>query len=1565
ERVLSYGELAWRAGRLARHLRRLGVGPEVPVVLFVERSVEMVVGLLAVLAAGGAYVPLDPAFPPERLRAVVEDAGAPVALTTAGLLDRLPAGPSPLLLDRPEEWTGGRDGIPASTSPRESLAYVIFTSGSTGRPKGVAVEHRQIAAYVEAVIERCGLRGCASFATVSTLAADLGNTVVFPALVTGAVLHVITRERAGEPRLFAEYFAERPVDVLKIVPSHLAALGARESGALPRRRLILGGEATAWEEGLRLAGRAPGCEVHNHYGPTETTVGVLTYRVEREGRAAGPTLPLGRPLAGAIVDVVEPAGELAPRGDPGELLLGGGGVARGYFGRPDWTAERFVPDPRGAAPGGRLYRSGDLGRFLAAGEVEFLGRLDRQVKIRGFRVEPAEIAEVLAEHPGVRDAVVVARAPARDPGERSLVAYWVPASGRPESAPAALELREFLRQRLPAYMVPAVLVALPALPVTANGKLDEAALPLPEEPVASGAQGPPRTPTEELLAALWSDLLGIARIGRGDDFFALGGHSLLATRLAARLPLTFGRELPLRALFESPTLAAQAARIDAATRAGNSPPPLVRGARPALLPLSFAQERLWFLEQLTPGQAAYNLPYFARVRGPLVPAALAATLSAIVRRHESLRTRFLSLAGRPLQVIDPAAEVELPEVDLAALPPARREAESSHWAAVEGSRPFDLGRDRLLRPLLLRLSAQEHALLLSLHHVVSDAWSRGVLAREISALYPAALAGRRSPLPALALQYADFALWQRRWLEDEVLAGLLAAAREGLAGVPPLDLPTDRPRPAVRSGRGGVLPFALPPALSAAVGGLARGTGTTPFMVLSAALATLLARHADATDLVLGAPVANRDRPEIEGLIGFFVNTLAVRLAPGPDLPFSQLLTAARRACLAAYERQDLPFEKLVEAVAEERALDRSPLFSVAFVYQSVTMPRLAFSGLDWEPVELHTGTAKFELTLAVTATEETFAGLLEFDADLFDPATAARLLGHFAELLAGALAAPGQALGELPLLTAAERVELAAWNDTAAALPPPATLYGLFAAQAARTPGAEALVDGERRLTYADLARQAAAWAGRLRALGVGPETRVGVCLERSADLVAALLAVLAAGGAYVPLDPTYPAERLAFMVEDAEAAVVLSRRALSARLPKAAALRAVWVEDLAAREAAAEGAAVVLPENLAYLIYTSGSTGRPKGVAITHGSAAVFVAWACRAFAAEELAAVLASTSVSFDLSVFEIFVPLSSGGKVVLATTALDLPRLPAAGEVTLVNTVPSALAELLRGPGLPAAVRAVNLAGEPLPRHLADAAYATGTVARVRNLYGPSEDTTYSTWAVVPPGETAAPAIGRPILGTTAHVLDPALHPRSIGVPGELFLGGAGLARGYLGRPGLTAERFLPDPFSRLPGARLYHTGDLARRRPDGELDFLGRLDQQVKVRGFRIELEEIAAALTEVPGVREAAVLMREDRAGDRVLVAYVADLGVEVDGPAGVRAALAARLPDFMIPNAFERLESLPHTRTGKIDRKALARRAPPAAVTRGEGDGGRTPLADLVEQVWCEVLGVEKIGLE
>ncbi len=1555
--ALSYRELARQVNALAQSLRRRGVGPEVVVGLCVERSPAFLVGLLGVLAAGGLYVPLDPALPAERLAFLEKDCGAALRLTREHLEG----------ID-PTEETDRTDPLDP-----DQAAYALYTSGSTGQPKGAVISHRALASFAVGLIARLGLRADDRVLQVAAVGFDVTLEEIVPPLLAGgcvvlrdpqelATLHGLQRALAEE----AVTTVELPTAVWHDWVLELERSGERPPAGL--RRVLTGSERVLPE---RVdAWRRLGVPLVHVFGLTEVTVTSLLHVVPPEEDAAPGPPPVGRPFGGTRAWLLDAALGAVPIGVAGELYLGGPGVARGYLGRPGWTAERFLPDPFCGTPGARMYRTGDRLRRRPDGTLDFLGRLDRQVKIRGIRIEPGEIEAALSALPGVGQAVVVLR-------EDRLVAYV--------TGGAAVEtLRAALRERLPEHLVPAAFVPLAALPLTANGKVDRQALPAPERPGAAAGFVAPRTPTEEVLAGLWAELLGVERVGAADHFFDLGGHSLLATRVVSRLRTTFGVEMPLRDLFEAPVLADLAARIEAARRAGTIPtaPPLVRVPREGPLPLSFAQQRLWFLDQLEPGSPLYNVPVALQVTGPLDAGRLARALGEVVRRHEALRTVFAAPDGAPVQVIRPASTFVLPIVDLSGLPGlsdptdrsdrsdpsdllARQARQARRLAREEAGRPFDLARDPLLRGLLLRRSADDHLFALTLHHIASDGWSMGLLVREVQASYAGAA------LPEPPVQYADFAAWQRAWLQGEVLAGEIAWWRRQLAGLPPLlTLPTDRPRPAVQSHRGATRPLRLPAALTRSAAALARRDGATLFMVLLAGFQALLARLGGQEDLAVGSPVAGRNRTEVEGLIGFFVNTLVLRgdLSGAPTL--HELLRRVRATALDAWLHQDVPFEKLVEELAPERSLAQSPLFQVMLILQNAPVESLELGDLHLRLVEGSGTTAKFDLLVSLEEHGGTLAGAVEFATDLFDAATIDRLSGHLTTLLGGLLAEPERPVDEIGLLTAAEVSELRAWNETATAFPAGRPLHAWIEDQVDRTPFAPAVVCGGEVLSYRELDRRANRLARRLRALAVGPEARVAVCLEPAAQVVA-LLAVLKAGGAYVPLDPEHPRERLATVLADAQPAVLLASGPLLDRLP-APPVPPVPVIRLDARRAEEAEAADAagddrLPDGggdlrLAYLIYTSGSTGQPKGVAVPHRALVRFL-FALRdrlgIGAADRL---LALTPLSFDIAALEHYLPLLVGATVepVDRETARDGDRLRArlqAARPTFVQATPSTWRMLVHAgwPGAPDLT--VLCGGEPLPEDLARD--LTARARAVWNLYGPTETT---VWSMAEPlaGPEPRVTLGRPIANTAIHLLDRHLAPVPVGVAAELFIGGDGVARGYPGRPEQTAERFLPDPFAtEQPGRRLYRTGDLARRLPDGRVEFLGRLDHQVKIRGFRIELGEIEAALTALPGIREAVVVARSDETpGDRRLVAYV----VGDTGTATLRQALQQRLPGSMIPATFVELAALPLTPNGKVDRKALP--APERQPAAAGDTSPRTPTEHILAGLWAELLRVERVGL-
>ncbi|MDT5268373.1 MAG: hypothetical protein QOH49_559 [Acidobacteriota bacterium] len=1583
ERVTSYGALNARAGFIARRLRALGMRPEARVGLLLERSEEQVVALLGVLKAGGAYVPLDPATPSERIAFVLQDAGVEIVLTQAALVHALPAeGLRTVLLDASGEGALDEDDFGCEKRDafevcEENAAYVIYTSGSTGQPKGVVVSHASLTNAILAQLAQ--IEGPVTGTPLQMSYAFDGSLLsIFCALTQGGLLVLPPEGWHGDPAHLSRLIAERQLSHLFTVPSFYALLleQARPGELDSLRAVTVGAEACPPDLVGRHQHVLPRARLFNEYGPTETTIYCAAYECGA-GDADRGSLPIGRPAAGARLYVLDDLLQPVPAGVKGQLYVGGRGVARGYLNRPDLTAAAFVPDSFSAEPGARLYQTGDVARWLADGQLEFLGRADEQVKVRGFRVEPGEVETALRACEGVRDVAVAAREDV--PGERRLVAYVVAGEG---PRPTTVELREQLRARLPEYMVPGAFVFLDELPLTLAGKVNRRALPAPEAganmPAASHVA--PRTPTEELLARLWCEVLRLESVSAADNFFDLGGHSLLATQLISRVRESFSVELPLRSVFESPTVAGLARHVEAALRVGAASPsePLVPVERTGNLPLSFAQQRLWFIHQLEPISSAYNMPVAVRLNGALHVAALERSLSEIVRRHESLRTHFALRDGSPVQLIDAPAEVKLDVLDLEEFPEGARVGEARRLAEAEAGQAFDLEHGPLYRARLLRFSAEEHALLFTMHHIVSDGWSMGVLVREVTQLYDAFAEGRESPLAELPVQYADFAVWQRRRLSGSAQDANRQYWKQHLGGtLPLLELPADRPHPPFQSFRGASRVLSLDADLSARLKALAQHEGVTLFMLVLAAFKVLLCRYTGTEDVIVGTPIANRNRVELEGLIGFFVNTLVMRTDLSGRPSFVELLRRVRAVSLGAYAHQDMPFEQLVELLQPERSTSRSPLFQVMFSLQNAEADEALLRGLTLQPLEVERVTTQFDLSLDVMETPDGIAAVAEYSTDLFDGSTIELMLGHFRAVLEGVAANPHVSVAEVPLLTTAEREQLlVGWNEEGRRYSARESLHEVFEAQAAAQPAAPAVVYGGAQLTYDELNTGANRLAHHLMELGVGPESRVCVLLERSPEMVVGLLAILKAGGAYVPLDPRLPQARLAYMLDDAQATLLLTHARLNEELPEHAA-RVVCVDKDAeriARQPAHNPAVAVRPSNLAYVIYTSGSTGRPKGVCVTRESLFNHQRAVRDAYSLSAGDRVLQFTSLSFDVAAEEIFPTLLCG-----ATLVLRDERVPGVGGqveehgVTVLNLPASAWHEwqneLSRTTGrVPESLRLIVTGSEPVARaSLAAWQSLGGGAARLLNAYGTTETTITTTlYEATAEGEEAhaGPAlpIGRPLGGARAYVLDQLMQPVPVGVAGELFIGD-GLARGYLNRPDLTAASFIPDPFGTEPGARLYRTGDLVRYLPDGNIEFLGRRDQQVKLRGFRIEPGEIEAVLCEYAFVRRAVVEARTGADGHGRLVAYVEPEDGRAVTKNELREYLRERLPDFMVPSAFVFMDEFPLTPGGKLDRRAL----PAPGSARDEAEALVPPQSEVeraIAAIWREALGLEEVGI-
>ncbi|CAJ6733269.1 syringomycin synthetase [Burkholderia pseudomallei] len=1605
DETLSYTDLDARANRLAHYLRGQGVGPDTRVGLALGRGVEMMTGLLAILKAGGAYVPLDPGYASERLRAILDDSRPAIVLADAAgrtALDAL-AGAPPIadLHADASRWSA----LP-STPPRvegltpRHLAYVIYTSGSTGQPKGVMVEHASVVNLWRALDEAI-YRAHPSARRVSLNASIAFDSLVkqWVQLLSGRTLVVVPEPVRFDGRRLLDAIGRDRIDVFDCTPSQLALIeGARgpEDEAYPQVTLV-GGEAIGkgmWSELASASSRT----YYNVYGPTECTVDATLARITAEHAPH-----IGGPLANVRAYVLNERLSPAPVGVRGELYIGGAGVARGYLNRPELTRERFIDDPFVA--GGRLYRTGDLARWRTDGSLEYLGRNDFQVKIRGFRIELGEIEAQLAKVTGVREVVVLARDSAADTdqnadlnasatansSEKRLVAYY---TGDAD----VVALRAQAAQHLPSYMVPSAYVRLDAWPLTPNGKLDRRALPAPADDAYARAEyEAPQGAKEEALAAIWRELLHVERVSRHDNFFELGGHSLLAVQLVSRLRQALSVEVALSTVFDAPVLSALAERLEA----GNTEvlPPIPLAPRDGRIALSLAQQRLWFLTQLEGVSEAYHMSGAVRLDGPLNREVLQRALNRIVMRHEALRTCFVREEGEPIQVIQPHADLTVSYHDLREAESIRHEAGNREQRAKDlsqahASAPFDLSRDLPVRVLLLQLADEAHVVQVVMHHIASDGWSVGVFLQELSALYGSFIAEQGDPLAPLPLQYADYAAWQRRWLASGQLEKQGAFWQTNLSGAPTLlELPTDRPRPPKQSHAGASVEVKLGAALSERVKRLSQRHGVTPYMTLLSSWAAALSRLSGQEEVVIGSPVAGRNRTEVEPLIGFFVNTLALRLDLSSEPTVGELLKRTKAQVLSAQAHQDLPFDQVVERVKPPRSTAHPPLFQVMFVWQNMPAGELTIPGLTIRAVETPLQTAQFELTLSLREAGDDIVGHLNYASALFDESTVRRYVTYWRRLLEGMTAGPANvSVARLPLLDEAERKQVVyAWNATERDYPIEQCIHQLFEAQVDRKPEAIALTFDGRRLSYAELNARANRLAHYLQGRGVGPDRLVALCAERGIEMVVGLLAILKAGGAYVPLDPSHPPERLRRMLDDTNPVAVLvddiGADALAsfgshvaARSPRVHLSRdiAQWracspANPPTPRERAAR--------RLAYVIYTSGSSGEPKGVMNEHRGVVNRLWWMQQTYALDERDAVLQKTPFSFDVSVWEFFWPLMSGARLVIAKPEghkdpAYLSELIDRERVTTLHFVPSMLQAFLEDEGAArgcGSVKRVMCSGEALPPSLVKRFYRCLPDARLHNLYGPTEAAVDVTaWACDAEEGGASVPIGRPIANTRIYVLDEYGQPVPRGVAGELYIGGVQVARGYLNRPELTRERFVDDPF--VAGGRLYKTGDLARWRTDGSLEYLGRNDFQVKIRGFRIELGEIEAQLAKVAGVREAVVLAREaapdtkrhaasnensaSNSGEKRLVAYYTGDA----GATALRAQAAQHLPSYMVPSAYVRLDAWPLTPNGKLNRRALPAPADDA-YARAEYEAPQGAKEEALAAIWRELLHVERIS--
>ncbi len=1590
EHALSYDMLNRCANRLAHHLMTLGVRPDDRVAICTERHLAMVVGLFGILKAGGAYMPLDPAYPCERLAYMLADAAPKVILTQTALItliEQFACSVPTVLLDNltlsPESLSCENPDAQAQHLTSRHLAYVIYTSGSTGRPKGVAIEHRNTVNFLTWTQQAFSPEALAHSLFSTSLNFDLAVYECFAPLISGGTIHLV-------PNVLTLTTTKQAISLISTVPSAITHL--IDTNAIPAtaHTINLAGEALKPHVVEPLFARAFVQNVHNMYGPSETT----TYSTWAQmNRTTGFVAHIGRPIANTQIYILDTNGQPAPLGVMGEIYIAGAGVARGYLNHPELTAERFLANPFSCDPDARMYKTGDLGRWLPDGNIEYLGRNDFQVKLRGFRIELSEIEAQLGQCHGVREAVVLAREDKDN--QKYLVAYLL---AEPNETLKPAELRRQLAQYLPDYMLPAAFMTLDAFPLTPNGKLNRQALPAPDQSaIATRGYEAPINDTERVLAEIWQTLLGLENVGRHDHFFELGGHSLLAVQLTARVRQRLALDLPLSQLFTYPVLADLADVLTDAPVVTQTIIPTADRHQP--LPLSFAQQRLWFLARLDPAaNLAYHIPAALRLRGQLNHAAFTAALDRLVARHESLRTRFVLVNEQPCQHID-AEDIgfALTYQDLRGLDETSRSIRLDEQRECEIRTPFNFTHEPLIRGQLLQLTDEEHVFLLTQHHIISDGWSVGVLLHELSVCYRAALGEQEPPLPSLPIQYADYALWQQKRLQGEYLTAQQHFWQAQLQGAPALlALPTDRPRPPALSYSGSYVPVHLATDVLIALKALGQRQGTTLFMSLLAAWSIVLARLSGQDDIVIGTPVSNRPRSELEGLIGFFVNTLPLRIELDNGITVAALLAHVRERALAAYAHQDLPFEQLVEVLQPDRSLSYSPIFQTMLALNNTPTQSLELPGLSVTFIEPLRHNAHFDLTLSLNETENKLSGQLEYASDLFDRATVERIVGYLTQVLTAITTDETQAIARLPMLSVAERQQLLVdfnpptFQTGQTDFPPAAFIHKCFEQQVQRTPDATAVVFAGQSLSYHALNCHANQLAHRLIAFGVRPDDRVAICVERGLDMIIGLFGILKAGAGYIPLDPDYPDERLIYQLSDGQPVILLTQQHLQTRLSIQD--LPVWLlDDLIHQQQVAKQPVHnpdsrqigLKPHHLAYIIYTSGSTGHPKGVMLEHHNVVSLIHAQRQVSEPRQGDRILQFVTVAFDISVSDIFPTLASGATLILRPPHIKVPDNTFVDflreqKMTIIN-IPTAFwhhwvqAMIAGQSGFSPYLHTVIVGGDKVePRYLTDWLSCSATQScRWINAYGPTEITVTATTLRIEnkqrPHITNTIPIGRPLANTRIYILDAFNQPVPVGVSGEIHIGGMGVARGYSNQPELTAQKFVADPFSDHPNARMYKTGDLGRWRPDGNIDYLGRNDFQIKIRGFRIELGEIEARLLQCHGVREAIVvphegLSRQAIPGDKRLVAYLlAEPNAKLI-PAELRQQLAQHLADYMLPSAFVTLDAFPLAPNGKLDRQALPMPDQSAIVTHTYA----TPIGEMemaLAKIWQALLGLEKVG--
>ncbi len=1561
----TYGELNRRANKFARYLVKIGIKPESKIGICLDRSFEMVCSTLAVLKCGASFVPLDPAYPKERLKYIVNDSELTVLITDSNLSILFKDEPvTELLIDNKREIIEEQSDENLNVlTPPNNMAYIIYTSGSTGKPKGVMLQHSSLVNFANDAITDFNIDTTARVLQFASFSFDAAIGEIFMALLAGATLVVSERETTMSVEAITDFINKNKISHATLPPSLLSLMD--EEKIEGKKTIISVGDSCPWDLALRWSGKHV---FFNGYGPTETTVGAIWDVVDKNYLHKSVTTPIGKPIGNVKAYLLDKDMKLVPVGVEGEIYIGGYGVGRGYLNRPELTAEKFIPDPFSDNEGARLYKTGDKGKYLRDGSIEFVGRVDFQVKIRGYRIELGEIEAAINQFEHVKTSVVIAVKDSN--GNERLVAYVIP----DEEDFNTEDLKEYLRDKLPDFMIPSVIIQMEAFPLSPNGKVDRKALPKPENIELQQTIVLPRTATEELIANIWADVLKLDKVGIYQNFFEIGGHSLLATQVVSRLKESFKFEIPLKTLFDFPTVHLLAAEIEKLELAESGDlPELTKVNRDEKIPLSFSQQRLWFLNELKPNDPSYNITNAFIIKGSLDLSVLKESINEIIKRHEILRTVFVEELGKPYQKILDNLEIEIPVIDLSMLSAQERVDKAKNLAKNEAQKPFNLKKGPLIRLLLIKTAEDEYITIFSLHHIIADGWSIPILIRETVTIYEALKSKEEISLPELQIQYADYAVWQKEFMEGDLYKKELEYWKNELKGIPPvLDLPTDKPRPSIQTFNGAKYKFDLSADLIQELKGLSRAQNLTLFMTMLAVFQTLLHKYSAQKDVVIGTPIAGRTSSQLENLIGFFVNNLVIRTRFENNLTFKELLKQVREVTLGAFTNQDMPFDKLVEELQPVRDLSHTPIFQVMFVFQNIPIENIEISEFALKPFEFASGTTTYDLSLTLNESSEGMSCIFEYNTDLYYESTIERLANYYKHLLQLVVKDIKKKIGNIQLISDTEKEKyLVALNNTEAVYPDKSTVHGIFEKLTKETPSNTALYyaatknDVPQKLSYEDLNKRANKLAHYLLEKGLKKEDRVAIFLDRSFEMIEAVLGTLKAGGAFMPVDFNYPQERIDYMLEDAKISFIITTSDLEEKIKdKSKVILIDKKEELFTGVNEENPSIDILPDNLAYVIYTSGSTGKPKGTMLAHRGLTNLANVHKKNFNINSESKVLQFSSSSFDASVWETVMALLNGASLFLTSketvsSGEDLAELIKKNGITTITLPPSVLA-IMPKTDMPE-LKTIITAGEAVWNELVE---FWGADRQFFNAYGPTETTVCASMYLCEKEYPKGPPIGKPIDNFKVYVVDENLNPVPVGVPGELLVGGVGLARGYLGKPDLTAEKFIPDFFNEIHGQRLYRTGDLVRLLEDGNIEFLGRIDTQAKVRGFRIELGEIEAQIKNLDQVLDTVVIVREDHPGDKRIVAYVVMKDEQKLDINNFRTLLANVLPDYMIPSAFVQLEKIPLTPNGKVDKYALPVPEISSMDLGVEYVEPRNEIEEGLVEIVKELLNIDKVGV-